>query len=317
MATSTFTHCWTNDTAGIKYLHDALLAVGLTQTADTGQLDLTTAPALLNASNATFGYTVYQWTDAYQSTYPLYMRIEWKTASAGTTVLNQIPFPVITIGTGTNGSGAITGTKTLTTPTSLSSSTSVATDTTARPNYVCFYDGSLAIALTPTANGNTARQQRQVYFIDRWRDLSGQKVDGATLAYSQGYNATLSSHTSCLTRYMSGARTSVITFSYLGAGQTTSGYSPYFMPYSWASEQSTMTIAGDVAFFPPYVLDPAARTWLAEIAVNTADTAAGTDFTVSRFGRSYTYKSLAGQFPGPNYGINSSTSNNGWAMIWQ
>lgn len=315
MATSTFNYCWSNNTSGIKLVHDALLAVGLTQTADTGQLDLTTEPAYVATTGYVYGYTIYQWTDAYQSTYPIYIRVQWMNSSG--TLTNIIPYPYITVGTSTNGAGTINSAKTMSTPNSMTGSSTAGTDTSARPNYICYYDGSLAIAFTPAANGNTGRQQRQVYFIDRWRDLSGQKVDGVTLAYSQGYNSSLANHTSCLTRYMSGARTSVITFSYLGAGQTTSGYSPYFMPYPWASEQSTMTIAGDVAFFPPYVLDPAARTWLAEIAVNTADTAAGTDFTVSRFGRNYTYKSLAGQFPGPNYGINSSTSNNGWAMIWQ
>lgn len=316
MATSTFNYYWGNDTAGIKILHEALLAVGLSQTADTGQLDLTAAPTIVNTGNYVYGYTVYQWTDAYQSTYPLYMRIEWKNTSSSN-IANQMPFPVITIGSGTNGAGTITGTKTLTSPTSLTGSTTAPTDTVARPNYVCFYDGSLAIALTPTANGNTGHQQRQFYSIDRWRDLSGQKVDGATLNYSQGYNASLANHTSAISKYMSGVKTTSIIYSHLSSGQSASAYSPYFIPYSWSAEQSTMTIAGDVAFFPGYVLDPAARTWISDIAVNTADTAAGTDFLVNRFGQAYNYKSLAGQFPGPNHAMSGNNGLFGWAMIWQ
>lgn len=318
MATNTFSYLWQgNQTNGIKLLHDALISVGLTQTSDTGQLSLATDPTFVATASYSYGYTVYQWTDAYQSTSPLYMRIEWKN-SATSTVSNMMPFPVITVGTSTNGAGTINSTLTLVTPTTLAAGAATG-DTLARNNYICYYDGALAIAIMPSSIGGSGsgRQQRQVYMIDRMRDLSNQKVGGASLTYSTGYNATLSLHVNSQQRYFSASRATGIIWSNLSSGQNTSAYSPYFMPYSWTAEQAGMSIAGDVPFFPPYILDPAARTWISEIAVNTADTPFDTNFTVTRFGQNYTYKSLAGNFPGPNYAMTDSTAKYGWAMIWQ
>src|SRR3954464_10866065 len=83
-------------------VHNALKAAGgLVQTSDTGQTDFTTNTRT-NVVGAG-GYTVYRFDDIHQSSYPLFIRIDWYAATAGRLGL------AITIGTGSNGSGTITG----------------------------------------------------------------------------------------------------------------------------------------------------------------------------------------------------------------
>lgn len=89
-----------------KQIHDGLLAVGLTQTSDTGQMSMSSLPLAVAATSYSYGYTIYQWTDAYQSTFPLYMKLEWRNNIASTSTTWNI---WATLGSGTNGSGTLTG----------------------------------------------------------------------------------------------------------------------------------------------------------------------------------------------------------------
>jgi len=80
-----------------------LAAIGLTQTADTGQINTGTVTAPV-AANTAQGYTVWRFNDSLQSTTPIYFKLEFGSAAATTT-----PSMWITIGSGSNGSGTITG----------------------------------------------------------------------------------------------------------------------------------------------------------------------------------------------------------------
>lgn len=80
-----------------------LQAAGLTQTSDTGQINLSTVtkPATTNTSG---GYQIYRFSDALQSTHPVFIRVEYATAaSASSCSLN------ISTGTSTNGAGVLGG----------------------------------------------------------------------------------------------------------------------------------------------------------------------------------------------------------------
>lgn len=84
----------------------AALNALLTKTADTGQ---TSAAALAAASrpaasNAVAGYEIFRLNDAYQATYPIFIKVEYGEA-------NTLTWPglYVTVGTGTNGAGAVTG----------------------------------------------------------------------------------------------------------------------------------------------------------------------------------------------------------------
>jgi hypothetical protein len=77
-------------------------AVGLTKTADTGQLATPPVPATMITSVTLLGYDVFTWDDGYGA---LYMKWEvwWGTSAPGNGYYR------VTVGTGTDGAGNITG----------------------------------------------------------------------------------------------------------------------------------------------------------------------------------------------------------------
>lgn len=79
-----------------------LAAVGLVQTADTGQINLTTVtrPAI----NTVGGYQIWRFNDAEQANFPIYLKIEYSIGGVA-----DRPSLKVTLGTGSNGSGTLTG----------------------------------------------------------------------------------------------------------------------------------------------------------------------------------------------------------------
>lgn len=109
MSTVTPTTLFRNNTdaefrAWAKAFHDALVAFGWVQTADTGQINLTTAtkPAVLLTYS---GYEIWRADDALQATYPVFLKIEYGSGS------NNVAYPGLRItgGTGSDGAGNLTG----------------------------------------------------------------------------------------------------------------------------------------------------------------------------------------------------------------
>lgn len=80
-----------------------LLAVGLTQTTDTGQISTGGAVAI-PAANTAAGYTIWKFNDTLQSTKPVFIKLEFGSSSA-----TNYPGIWITVGQGSNGSGTLTG----------------------------------------------------------------------------------------------------------------------------------------------------------------------------------------------------------------
>lgn len=80
-----------------------LVAVGLTQTADTGQIDTGTVTRP-GTTNTQAGYVVFRFNDTAHATRPLFFRLGFGTGSAVTT-----PSIWFTLGTGSDGAGNITG----------------------------------------------------------------------------------------------------------------------------------------------------------------------------------------------------------------
>lgn len=104
--------------AWITEMTTQLTAVGLTQTADTGQINPATV-ALPGTSPTVAGYQIWRFNDTLQATSPIFIKIEYGT---GATVAS--PGIIISTGQGSNGSGTLTGTLTtraLLTPNTLNS----------------------------------------------------------------------------------------------------------------------------------------------------------------------------------------------------
>lgn len=80
----------------------ALAAAGLVKTADTGQINWTTVLAP-TTTNTQVGYEIWRFSDALQSTYPVFVRIDY-----GSNFYFAVnPQIWVTVGTATNGAGTI------------------------------------------------------------------------------------------------------------------------------------------------------------------------------------------------------------------
>lgn len=103
-------------TAGLSFAHGsdaqfrawgsaisaALLAAGLTNTTDTGQINWSTV--VRAGSNADAGYEIWRLNDAAQSTRPMFLKIRYGTSSS-----TDRPRCLFDVGEGSDGSGSLTG----------------------------------------------------------------------------------------------------------------------------------------------------------------------------------------------------------------
>lgn len=89
----------------VQFISNALQTGGVIKTADTGQINTATvlAPTVLTTSQ---GYEIRRFSDALQSTKPVFIKIEYGANS--NTVTNPVFW--LTVGTGSDGAGNITGT---------------------------------------------------------------------------------------------------------------------------------------------------------------------------------------------------------------
>lgn len=93
----------------VTALHNALAAVGLVQTADTGQINLA-SPGTSGAYSTSLGYEIWRFNDTLQATAPVFIRVEYGNGIQGGGGSGFIPTATwMTVGTGTNGAGTLTG----------------------------------------------------------------------------------------------------------------------------------------------------------------------------------------------------------------
>lgn len=130
------------DNAGFRAwgseLEEKLALAGLVKTADTGQIDWTTATrSAINTLTA--GYSVWYLNDAQHSVAPIYIRIDYGTGSS-----NNFPRAALTVGTGSDGSGTLTGTA-KTAQRVFLSATSSPNVTVARQSFLCVTEGFMGL----------------------------------------------------------------------------------------------------------------------------------------------------------------------------
>lgn len=127
-------------------LYNELIAAGLTQTADTGQL-ATPVVAARPGTNTAAGYWIFRFNDTHQGTSPIFIKLE-----PGTGAGAAAPSIFATVGTGTNGSGTITG-STILPRVNILGTNSWGTTTTAFPSGICVTDGNFGLAWKAGAQG--------------------------------------------------------------------------------------------------------------------------------------------------------------------
>jgi hypothetical protein len=143
----------------INEIHNALLAFGWTQTADTGQINFSTVtrPTAINTYQ---GFAVYQMGDSLQATCAVFMRLDFGTAAT-------TDGPAIKVGLcigSTNGSGTLTGNV----ATQYVSSNNTATTTT----YPCRCAGSSS-SFRCNFWGNERSNSGFIFAIERDLNTSG------------------------------------------------------------------------------------------------------------------------------------------------
>lgn len=271
-----------------------LAAVGLTQTADTGQIDWVTVTRA--ASNANAGYEIWRFNDSAHATSPIFMRIDYGT---GTTA--DRPRMQITVGTGSNGSGTITGTA-LSIARICTGSFTATTDT-ARQSFMCYVggttgffgflwkvgagvqDGGFLLARTVDASGNATVTGA----IAVW---GGSGTSGMTATQAFRYSATAIAYP---------AQTTI-------AAQALC-LSPQF--------RSSTAVGLDTQAFVCYTVAPEVTPIVGMCGVLDGEVSLGSTFTCTLVGttaRTYIGLSIA---MGPSSSVTPASDGPKYAMLWE
>jgi hypothetical protein len=263
-------------------VHNALAAVGLVQTADTGQINPATV-ALPGAINTSAGYEIWRFSDALQATLPIFIKVEYGTGS----VVNRPSF-WITVGSATNGAGTLSGA--LSTRQQLGAATSKTAGATL-PLYVCAGSGYMHLS----SSSENATNSTLFFGVERTRDASG-----ATTA--DGY---------ILLSAVSGG--SAYSQAVSSGGVTSNGGTgaPLLPPTSNASRSS---VGSDVGVgVGVYFLGKPFYTLMTAVAA--ADISGGASFVATVLGTAHTYLAILGgsTMTGLAYGA----SGNAPAMVWE
>jgi hypothetical protein len=153
-------------------VHDALEAVGLVQTADSGQVDWTTSTARTAEMSATGGngeYEIWRFADAQQATHPIFLKVWYGRSDSADQVRTMFQ-----VGTGSDGSG------TLTDPSSMGTvSSGPGSDTVRRRIHASFIDGALLLYVAPDDESTSSSSHASVT-VERVRDENG-NYDGRIL----------------------------------------------------------------------------------------------------------------------------------------
>lgn len=268
-----------------------LSSIGLQQTADTGQL--TTASITRPGTNTAGGYQVYQFSDSLQSSYPLYMKIEF-----GTGNITSIPTMWITIGNATNGSGSITGT-TYVSRTTIGTTTTIPSSTaTSYPSYFC-YNTSTGFLGWGFKSGSSANSTISAAAIGRSCDATG--------------TLTTSGATAILASTNGAANSRQFAFTYGGSTIINGVVGKYSIVVGAVSSSA---VGSDLQAYPNWTAYPRVEPINWRCTVILANLPAATTFTTTLVGSvPHTYISL-----GASLAYGDDASNNaayGGAILWE
>jgi len=266
-------------TAGFRLwgsaISTAIAAVGWTQTADTGQVNWTTVTA--PGANVTTVYEVWKMADSLQATDPCFIRINYMIASSGG------PRMQITVGTNSDGAGAITSAAN--TGVSVSAASEVFNvNTTPLPaavahnSYVNGDTSSLVLLLHPLANGLIT--SGGLFVIERRRNVDGTPAAGGFQAL---WHPSTTTQLNLQTIYTNNlyAQPAVAT----GVG------GPCYTGRASANATAIAVRANAVPLFPcftgSYPEFGAPSKWL--LGAYASDILVGTTFTATHFGGTQTF----------------------------
>jgi hypothetical protein len=174
-----------------KGISDALQALGVTKTADTGQIDWATVatPALTNTYQ---GYEIRQFTDGIQATNPILVKIEYGSSGAGA----GYPCLRITVAHTSDGAGTLTGDVS-----AIFYCAAGSGNTTAYQSFISSDGGRLNLGLWITLTGYQC-----IFWIERFKDSDGTpNADGVNICSMNHTNSRTSLQSYAQTLPASGA----------------------------------------------------------------------------------------------------------------
>lgn len=274
-------------------LATSLQTVGLVQTADTGQINWTTATRP-TVANTTAGYEIYRFNDSLQGTAPIFLKLEYGTSSN-----TSNPQLWLTVGTGSDGAGTITGTVV---PRTICATTPGAPSTsTPYPSYICMIGGQLMVC-SKTGAGSSGSNSGMFWHVGRSTDDTGADTADGVVVY---YKTSSITYQSAQFRYFAAAAT-------ITAAGTSSSGGPYCMiPAALTSS----LVGADIQAFKHYAAFPFVRPVVGLVTVLTAEVPAGNTISVAAVGSTpRTYISI-GQ---AGYGMcTAGGSTYCAAMLWE
>lgn len=239
-------------------VHDALIAVGLTQATDTGQINFATV-AKPTSTNVDAGYAVYRFSDALQATRPVFIRLVFGTGNQATT-----PRIGVAIGTATNGAGTLSGIST--------TLRNLNTSAAATQNVQSWASGSTNRVTFCMWGGDTTSSRAVAFGVERTHDANGDDSNVGVRLWTAAGSSTADD------------------LSFAGPSYgSTNGF-----PAAMSSTESTGVNGSDTVFFPIYGAAKIAQFPLTGVlGFYNADAVNGSDVLVDPDGHgTKTYRTL-------------------------
>jgi len=299
--------------AWVQKVHDALVAIGMVQTSDTGQANISTLVAPSAAGTAA-GYEIWRFNDTLQATAPVFFKLEYGSGSAGAS-----PQMWITVGKGTDGAGNITNVL-FARQTGISGGSTSGNPSGTGTGYAASGDGC-CIALLPFAEGHTGRYQPG-FILERSRTDQGTATADALVLVTTGiYNSLPGSQASAA---------SYQAVNYADTSKTSSGVLPVLVPAmvnGTALATSTSVASGSIGPVWPWIIfvpGIAPFQCLTGMSFSAGDAPSGT-FSLYVLGQTRTYRAIPVAEGHAGYGLATAmgsttfTQNNniGLAIRWE
>lgn len=193
LATSAFVAAWIED------FRQAMLDIGLTQTADTGQFDAGTFAFtyngnIYNSVGPEQTYMMFAMNDDLHDDYPLFIRIGFRVCGGNSKSDGYAPATSVQAGTGTNGAGLLTGRVTSAMTYGAGYGAAVGYPfTPQRQSWACLSKekGFLGVMFAPGSRFNANEDQRfavVAFFLERVPDAFGSPTGGGFTLWAR--NAT-------------------------------------------------------------------------------------------------------------------------------
>ena len=255
-------------------VHDMLIAAGLVQTADTGQINFATATR--PAANTAGGYGMYRFNDAEQATLPIFVRVSYGQGNYA-----NLPAIGLTVGTATDGAGTLTGTAVSGFSSYYQWRNAADAAGTSRPAYCSHADGHLVIGfgLEFTAGYGAT------LIVERPKNGDGTRATDGYLFWGEGSSGSATSQ-----RFVQAVRAA-------GGGPAIQTGTPGLLIPDMSITTLDDVAGVDVALGPiPWVLNGNLR-FSAALAIDSANVSGDVQGAVSIFGQSRNYRALSLIFP--------------------